>query len=256
LQIRERLLECQKPQKHAEFLVAGSVEEKIRTMLSEQQEFPTPPPRSSKGWIAGAVLLAAAGLLTVAVLNRRSDEPPDNPRMGPIHPAVGQRLERLALQPLTGDPPPLATGDLQGRVTLINFWGPWCGPCRIEFPHLVEIEQHFRSQADFQFVSVSCSNQEGSDEHMARGTALFLKEQRASFPTYRDADGRTRRAVMEAAGQFAYPTTLVIGREGTIRAMWVGYAPGVERQIRQVVEQALADKLAAGPTMLVPSKAE
>ena len=40
-------------------------------------------------------------------------------------------------------------------MTLVNFWGPWCPACGIEFPHLVELEEHFRTDPNFQFLSVS-----------------------------------------------------------------------------------------------------
>lgn len=213
-------------------------------MLSEQREIDTPPPRSLAPWFAGGVvLLAAAGLAVVVLTGGRGGDTnlADEPPMASEHPAVGKRLPWLELQPLTGDPPPLSLEDLPGRVTLINFWGPWCGPCVVEFPHLKEIEQHFRSQADFRFVSVSCSQQGGgTDEHMADETTQFLNQQNANFPTYRDSNGRTRRAVYQTAGEMAYPSTLILGRDGTIQAMWVGYAPGMEKQIREVIQRSLA----------------
>ena len=213
-------------------------------MLSEQREFETPPPGRAFPWLAVGVVVLAAGLLALSVVARRSaiDLPPgEDLSMGPNHPAVGRQLDELQLQPLTGEPPPLSSSDLQGRVTLLNFWGPWCPPCRIEFPHLAELEEHFRAEADFRFVSVSCSGGPGSDEEMADETERFLRQQQADFPTHRDADSLTRAAIHRVAGQFAYPTTLVLGRDGSIRAFWLGYAPGVERQMRQVVEEALAE---------------
>jgi thiol-disulfide isomerase/thioredoxin len=217
-------------------------------MLSEEREIQTPP-RSKVPWMAIGVVLVAAGVLTVAVRSRKH-EPAEfvpDPQMGPNHPAVGKRLEGLELQPLTGDPPPLATADLQGRVTLINFWGTWCPPCRVEFPHLAELERHLRSQADFRFVSVSCSNGIGSDEHIAGLTSQFLKQQRADFPTYRDAGGASRLAIAQTAGNFVYPTTLLVGRDGKIRALWLGYAPGVEQQMRKVALEVLAEPPQVGP---------
>jgi cytochrome c biogenesis protein CcmG, thiol:disulfide interchange protein DsbE len=211
-------------------------------MFSEQRENDTPP-RSLAPWFAGGVvLLAAAGLAIVLLVGSRGDRyEAEQAPPGWEHPAVGRQLERLELQPLTGDPPPLSLEDLRGRVTLINFWGPWCGPCVVEFPHLKELEQHFRAEKDFLFVSVSCSQQgRGSDEHMAEGTSSFLNQQKANFPTYRDADGATRREVYRVTEDLAYPTTLVMGRDGTIQAMWVGYSRGVEKQIREVVQRSLA----------------
>jgi thiol-disulfide isomerase/thioredoxin len=218
-------------------------------MLSEQREFETPRAKGQMSWLAVGVVVVAAGVLTWVVLSRRTsnDQPMLDPDVGPNHPAVGRRLVTLELQPLTGDAAELSADDLQGRVTLLNFWGPWCPPCQVEFPHLVELEQHFRPRADFRFVSVSCSNEPGADEHMAEETTQFLRRERADFPTYRDADGTTREAILELVGQFAYPTTLLVGREGDIRAVWVGYASGMEQQMRQVVEEVLSEPVTDSP---------
>ena len=206
-------------------------------MLSEQPEFDTPPPRSLTPWIAVGIVAVAAGLLFLAVRGGgfRGVELP----RGDEHPAVGQRLTRLSLEPLTGDPPPISLDDLQGRVTLINLWGPWCRPCAIEFPHLKELAQHFRQHEDFRFVSISYAN--GADEQLATDTVRFLKQQRAEFPTYTDPSDRTRRRLIDVVGQIGFPTTILIGRDGAIRAVWPGYADGLERQMREVTEKVLAE---------------
>jgi thiol-disulfide isomerase/thioredoxin len=211
-------------------------------MLSEQPEFETPPPRSRTPWVAGGIVLVAAGLLILAV--RGGGGMLELPR-GDEHPAVGKQLTRLSLEPLTGSPPALSLDDLQGHVTLINFWGPWCQPCVMEFPHLKELVQHFGERRDFRFVSVSCANDEADNDSLAAETQWFLKQQRADFPTYSDPSAKTRRRLIDVAGEFAFPTTLIIGRDGGIRAMWVGYGPGLERQMREVLETAVAENPAA-----------
>ncbi|MCP4493830.1 MAG: TlpA family protein disulfide reductase [Gammaproteobacteria bacterium] len=38
-------------------------------------------------------------------------------------------------------------GDWQQPVLIINFWAPWCIPCRREIPALVEIQQQFEGKA-------------------------------------------------------------------------------------------------------------
>lgn len=41
------------------------------------------------------------------------------------------------------------------KPVLINFWATWCGPCRVEFPELVEIEKDFRDEGlEMNLVSV------------------------------------------------------------------------------------------------------
>lgn len=41
------------------------------------------------------------------------------------------------------DGKPVALGQWQGKVLLINFWATWCAPCREEIPHLVEAQRRY-----------------------------------------------------------------------------------------------------------------
>src|SRR5262249_39047933 len=135
------------------------------------------------------------------------------------HPAIGTKLTMFRLEPLTGNGRPITEADLIGKVTLVNFWGPWCGACVVEFPHLMEIEKHFREEPDFQFLSISTNYNPRDDKGLAQSTEHFLKQRRADFPTYRDPDAATTRDLIQAArlDHFGYPTTVLIDREGAIR---------------------------------------
>jgi len=201
-----------------------------------QLHAPQAPARPVWPW-----LLLLAGLALVVVLRWTFATVDGNGRDGQDETTVGTRLTTLALEPLTGNPPPISLADLQGKVTLINFWGTWCGPCIVEFPHMVELEQHFRSEPDFQFLSVSSNFDPRDDQGLAENTAEFLKQQQAEFPTYRDPGGKSTIALVETAKLegFGYPTTLVVDRAGTIQGVWIGFRPGDERGMRQTIERVL-----------------
>jgi len=210
-------------------------------MLSEQQEFDTPPPAS--GCFRLLLLSALLGGLVIAVvLSRQLGR---GNALSPPHPAVGQRLERLHLEPLTGTDQPLALDDLAGKVALINLWGTWCGPCIIEFPHLKELADHYRSEADFRLVSIASSGGPGADDaDLAVNTEAFLKEQQADFPTYADPRRETRNEIARVAGarDVPFPTTLILGRDGKVRALWFGYRDGLTTEMREVIDAALREK--------------
>jgi thiol-disulfide isomerase/thioredoxin len=180
----------------------------------------------------------AGVLVWLAVANPRASASRDR---GPGSPAVGAPIDTLKLVPLTGDGKAIDSSNLQGKVTFVNFWGPWCGPCVVEFPHLAELEQHFRGNPDFQFLSVSCSGGPGEDADMQASTAAFLAAHKAEFPTYRDPFQISRQHLAQRAtlGGVVYPTTVVLDRDGIIRALWVGYMPGDETTMRQIIEEQL-----------------
>jgi thiol-disulfide isomerase/thioredoxin len=210
---------------------------------AEQQHLP-PEPSQWPVW----PWLVLLGILVVVMVVRAGLKPAeiagdaDDPR-GERHPAVGTALSVFQLQPLTGNGAPLTEADLTAAATLVNFWGPWCPACVVEFPHLVELEKHFRSQPGFQFVSISTNFDPFDEQGLAESTAQFLKRQNADFPTYRDPRAKTTIALIEAAKikNFGYPATLLLGPGGKIRGLWEGYYEGDEKAIRVAVEKALRE---------------
>lgn len=76
-----------------------------------------------------------------------------------------------------------AVAKLRGKVVLVDFWATWCGPCRKQFPHSVELHRKFQDRG-FTVVSVSIDQMDDGetlDELKAR-VLDFLKEHQATFP--------------------------------------------------------------------------
>ncbi len=44
--------------------------------------------------------------------------------------------------------------DLKGKYVYVDVWATWCGPCKVEIPHLKELEEEYRDK-DIAFVSMS-----------------------------------------------------------------------------------------------------
>ena len=160
---------------------------------------------------------------------------------------IGNRLPEVRLEGLTGSDRSIRSEDLAGSVVLINFWATWCGPCRIELPHLAKLEKKFSPRGDFQFLAVSLGRAESADEWAAlrQSTADFLQQSGVDIPTYADLGDATFNRFCELALSLepsmgeGVPTTIVLDREGIIRGVWIGYAPGVEDQVEETVSRLL-----------------
>ena len=162
---------------------------------------------------------------------------------GQQHPSVGRVLPALQVEPLTGDIIPTSLDLLQGKVVLVNFWGPWCHYCLVEFPHLVQLERSLRDRDDFRLLAISCGmdlSREDLDVLQQR-TEDYLRRSGADLPTYADPGAVSRQAMMMVTGmeEFGYPTTVLLDRQGVIRGMWLGYRAGYEREMSRMIDQLL-----------------
>lgn len=158
-------------------------------------------------------------------------------KQGAQHPAVGQPLLYLDLEPLTGDGTTMTKESLHGRVTLMNFWATWCPPCRMEFPHLAAMTKKLSSESKFQFLSVNTDDETLED---ARELAQkFLLEQGVSHPTWADLSRGTWAGASRQFDASGIPLTIVLDSEGIVRGIWNGYVRGDEAAMEKLVRELL-----------------
>lgn len=135
--------------------------------------------------------------------------------LAPSPPESGAALD-ISLQPFRGHPVPSpldlpdVTGrqvrydDYRGKVTVVNFWASWCGPCVEEIPALNRLRERMSDSA-FELVSVDYA------EDRARVKA-FLEQVEVDFRVLLDSDGSTAASW----GALVFPSTFVIGPDGRL----------------------------------------
>ncbi|MFM8414287.1 MAG: TlpA family protein disulfide reductase [Planctomycetota bacterium] len=157
----------------------------------------------------------------------------------PPHPAIGTKLGTLPIAPLadlTAAPP-----DLAGRVTLLNFWGTWCPPCRRELPGLARLAAGLENEPRFQLVAISCAGAGGPGDpaDLAAETAEFLIRQKLTVPAFVFSDPLGADALATTLGLTALPATYLIGPDATVRRVWIGYRPRDEAEIAAAIVSLL-----------------
>jgi len=159
------------------------------------------------------------------------------------HPAVGQKLSCLDIEPLTGSAGPVTLEDLAGKVVLVNFWGTWCQPCRDEAPHLAELDRKFRPEPDFRLLAVSCGMENPENIDVLRWeTERFLENLGLDMPTYADPDGTTQQAFFSLGTEEVFPITVVLDRRGVIRCVWPGFHPEIPQQMEEWIRRLLEEE--------------
>lgn len=146
-------------------------------------------------------------------------------------PTAQHGLEQPSVEPVE----PVTLADLSGKVVLVDFWGPWCPPCRLELPHIAALGEKYSSQPDFRLLAISCGRRAPEDiEELRQQTEEFLAEVHLDLPTYADPDAVTRSAFDSVGELVGFPTTFLLDRQGVIRNVWVGFDPRDNKQIEQM----------------------
>jgi hypothetical protein len=105
------------------------------------------------------------------------------------------------------------------------------------------LREHFAAQEAFRLVAISYPpGGMGDDVPLLRQeTATLLKRLDLELPTYYDPDQRTLAAVDQLIGFEGFPTSVLLDRQGVVRAVWVGYRSGLEVEIQRLVEKTLSE---------------
>jgi peroxiredoxin len=127
------------------------------------------------------------------------------------------------------DGPNLKLGEQRGRVVMVNFWATWCGPCRIEMPHLGKLYDKYRGSG---FVLLGVNIDEDPNAARALAGKLGIK-----FPVLLDTD----KKVVGAYDLNAMPATVLIDKDGRVRHLHRGYREGVEATYEQQVRELLKE---------------
>ena len=101
----------------------------------------------------------------------------------------------------------------RGKVTLINFWATWCGPCKRELPDLVALSKEL-SEKNVKIIGVSVDR--GVD--VANDVKNFVEQHGIPYQVVIASD-----ELVEAFGNIsAIPTSFIVDQQGKITQTLIG----------------------------------
>jgi len=186
---------------------------------------PDQPPVSQKRWIV--FLPLATFLLLVVIFSLQLVSGRDTSVVPSA--LIGKHAPETQLPPLESTGlPGIDSSEFIGRVTVLNVWASWCGPCRQEHPVILQLGKDGR----FTLAGLNYKDK-------AENAAAFLSELGNSYDVIGvDANGR---AAIDW-GVYGVPETFVIGPASTILFKHVGpLSPeALEKKLMPEIEKALA----------------
>jgi len=220
---------------------------------------PTPSRFFTPMRIVTVCALAAIGV-GIWLSSSRTNQQPNQPtasatRVGQTTPAAPNAIAPNAVPPVVASVPlaesiretkvktidggSLRLADFKNKVVVVNLWATWCGPCRMEMPDLVKLNNEYKSRGLVVLGVATTYNERDNLD----GVKEFVKAQKVDYKVLWDDGTLAQPLVQSVNGRNSIPQSFVISRDGKITKHFTGFSPvSTPTLMRQAVEDALADK--------------
>ncbi|GAA1190537.1 TlpA family protein disulfide reductase [Pseudonocardia alaniniphila] len=167
-----------------------------------------------------AIAVAAALLLLVAGCSTTKDAVDEGTNFEFVAPG-GQttilydppssrgRAPAISGPSLLHDGQTVGVSDYHGKVVVLNIWGSWCGPCRVEAPELQSLQD--QTGAVVLGIDVRDDRSAATD---------FVRDRSITFDSIFDPPGRSL-AALSGYPRNTVPSTIVIDPQGRVAAVYL-----------------------------------
>ncbi len=144
---------------------------------------------------------------------------------------------------------PAKIADRKPKFALVDAWASWCGPCKENFPHLVEMQRKYGDQG-LAVYSLSFDGQTGEADHDAKEIAAakeFLATHEPGVTHWRLAE--TQEDAFEKFDLTTIPAVFLYGPDGTLLKRFTWDDPNNQftyEQVEAEVKALLGDAPTAG----------
>ncbi|HPG40964.1 MAG TPA: redoxin domain-containing protein [bacterium] len=144
---------------------------------------------------------------------------------------------------------PIQIKDFQGKVVIVDFWAPWCGPCRATFPHLKKLYTEYHDKGleiigvtrfYGRFNQLNQNLQNITPEEELPWIEKFKQHHEIQFP-YAIASVEDGMKNATAWGVMGIPHIALIDKKGLVRIYAIGSGKATEDKLEKGVIQLLAE---------------
>jgi thiol-disulfide isomerase/thioredoxin len=128
------------------------------------------------------------------------------------------------------DGSPFDSSALAGDVAVINFWGSWCVPCRVETPEFQTVHAEVADRG-VQFLGIDVKDQR-------QLAVAFVERLDVAYPSVFDPRGEVAMAFRGFPANVV-PSTILLDRAGRVAAVYTGQVRGED--LRAAIELLLAE---------------
>jgi peroxiredoxin len=187
-------------------------------------------------YVARVSAALAAALLALAACSPS----PRTVRAASVSPSKDRKpAPDFALKDVNGQTVHLS--DYRGKVVLLDFWATWCGPCKIEIPWFQEFERQYKDKG-FAVLGVAM------DEEGWQVVKPFAQHVGINYRLVIGDD-----SIADLYSIEAWPTTLLIDRDGNVAAVHVGLSG--KNEFEDGIQELLkASRNSSVPAVLVRAK--
>ena len=190
----------------------------------------------STGYGAAGLFLATLAMALPAIWG-----PTDSPvQAAGSDTSVKDNQLSFSLPDLAGDVVSLSDDRFKGKVVVVDIWGTWCPPCRVEIPHLVRFHEKYSDQG---LEIVGIAFEKAPPDKRVRELKRFVKDNDIEYTVLLGGStgGNVEKEMPALENFHGYPTTIFIGRDGKVKKVDVGFgdskAPSMEKLIVRLLDE-------------------
>jgi peroxiredoxin len=124
-----------------------------------------------------------------------------------------QQIPEMTGESLMDEGEQLKLSSYKGKVVVLNIWGAWCPPCRVEAPQLQKVWDSYEAKG-VQLLGIDVRDDQRS------APADFMRDTGLTYPSIYDPPGRSLLA-LKGYPRAAVPSTIVLDKKHRVAAVFL-----------------------------------